>query len=187
MQPTIEKKARHTRSALGCYLYAVIDCPTEGSLGLSGLDGGAVYAISDGSFAVAVSDVPNTKIRPERRRLAAHHEVLRQLSTRHTLLPMSFGLIADGAPAIRDILEQNRPAFEEQTERVADKMEMGLRVVFDVPNIFEFLIDIGADLRSLRDHLYRHGREPSHDDKIELGRRFSQLLEAERAAKPRKS
>ena len=44
-------------------------------LGFAGIDGGEVYALGDGRIAGVVSDLPDRKVRPERRRLAAHHEV----------------------------------------------------------------------------------------------------------------
>jgi len=36
---------------------------------------------------------------------------------------------------------RNRRAFEEQLERVTGKVEMGLRVAWDVPNIFEYFVN----------------------------------------------
>ncbi len=55
----------------------------------------------DGKVSAVVSDVPNRKIRPERRNLAAHHAVLRTLMADTTPLPMAFGIIAESAGAIR--------------------------------------------------------------------------------------
>lgn len=181
MSPVTEKLARRTAPGLGCYLYAVIDSPEERKLGNIGLDQGEVYTISDGRFAAVVSDLPNVRLRPERRRLAAHHEVLKRLRDRNTVLPMSFGVIADSHDAIRGILANNRSAFEEQINRVAGKVEMGLRVIWDVPNIFEYVVTLSPELRALRDHLFHNDREPSQDEKIELGRTFDRMLTDERA------
>ncbi len=146
------------------------------------MDGCRVYALSNGRLAAVVSDVPNGRIRPERRRLAAHHEVLKRLRKDFTLLPMTFGLIADNPKAIYRILSLNGAALAQQLRRVAGKVEMGLHVNWDVPNIFEFFVNTHAELRLLRDELFRGGREPAHNGKIELGRMFDRIVSEERAA-----
>ena len=58
---------------------------------------------------------------------------------------------------------------------------MGLRVTWDVANIFEYMVGVHEELRSLRDRIFRGGRTPSQDDKIDLGRAFDRLLNASRA------
>lgn len=166
-------------SRLGRYLYAIIDAGADLE-GWTGIDGTKVYAIRDGNAAAVVSDLPSEKMRPERRKLAAHHDVLKRLLATHTVLPMSFGLVADGPDAIRAILADNRTAFAEQLRRLAGKVEMGLRVLWDVPNIFEYFVNTHAELRQLRDQLFRGGREPTQEDKIELGRLFEHQLTSDR-------
>ena len=172
---------KKSQSALGCYLYAIVEQAGQEPLNVIGLDGSAVYTIGDGSVVAVVSDLPNGKIRPERRRLAAHHEVLKALKQRSAVLPMAFGVLADGPDAVRRILTLNREAFLSQIRRVRCKVEMGLRVVWDVPNIFEYFITLRSELRGLRDQVFWGGREPSQDDKIELGRMFDRILNEERS------
>jgi hypothetical protein len=161
----------------GRYLYAIIDGGGEReTLGLEGVDAAEVYSLGDGRFSAVVSDLPDRKVRPERRKLAAHHEVLKKLMVDRTVLPMAFGLIADGPEAVRRILKLNSPIFDEQISRFKGKVEMGLRVAWDVPNIFEYALGIHSELAELRDHIFRGGREPSQDDKIEVGRTFDRLM-----------
>ena len=59
---------------------------------------------------------------------------------------------------------------------------MGLRVIWDAPNIFEYFIDHHPDLRAARDRLLGGNREPRQEDKIELGQYFEQLLTEDRDA-----
>ncbi len=181
---TFPTQAKPAVKQLGCYLYAVIDAviddTTDREWARLGIDGCLVYTISNGPVAAVVSDLPNGKIRPERRRLAAHHDVLKRLMAKHTVLPMAFGLIADGPAAIRRILSVNRTGFAEQFRRVAGKVEMGLRVQWDVPNIFEYFVNTHSELRLFRDRLFRDGREPGPEEKIELGRLFDRTLASAR-------
>jgi hypothetical protein len=165
----------------GRYLYAIVDRGHDnGPLGLNGMDDAPVYAIADGEVAAIVSDLPDKKVRPERRRLAAHQEVLRRLMTDHTVLPMAFGLIADGPESVHRILRLNREVFGEQLARLRGKVEMGLRVKWDVPNIFGYTVGVHPELAAYRDQIFRGGREPSQDEKIELGRFFDRILQADR-------
>ena len=179
----LEASDSRPAAASGRYLYAVL--PADGAhlrydgIGLKGTD---VYAITADALAAVVSDVPDERLRPERRHLAAHQQVLKAIMKQLTPLPMSFGHIADGPEAIRDILRRNQDAFLDQLRRVDGKVEMGLRVAWSVPSIFEYFVAVHPRLRMLRDELFRGGREPSQDDKIELGRQFDLALNEDRMA-----
>jgi hypothetical protein len=166
----------------GRYLYAVVPGPVEQVYTFKGLEGKPVYTITNGKVAAVVSDVPNEKIRPERRHLAAQQAVLRELLAEAAMLPMAFGIIADGPKAIQKILSRNQEAFLKQLQRVAGKVEMGLRVSLDVPNIFEYFVNTHPELRAARDRFLGPYRNPSQEDKIELGRLFDRLLNEDREA-----
>ena len=157
--------------------------PGEQTYGFSGIDGDSVYAISNGQVAAVVSDVANDRIRPERRHLAAQQAVLKGLlATSDSMLPMAFGIIADGPKAIQKILSRNHAAFIRQLRRVAGMVEMGLRVSWDVPNIFDYFVNTHPDLRATRDRFLGPFGNPSQEDKIELGRLFDRLLNEDREA-----
>ena len=98
------------------------------------------------------------------------------------MLPMAFGIIADGPKAIQKILSRNHEAFLKQLQRVAGMVEMGLRVSWDVPNIFEYFVNTHKDLRAARDRFLGPYQNPSQEDKIELGRLFDHLLNEDREA-----
>jgi hypothetical protein len=170
------------RTAAGTkkYLYAVIAASPQRNLGASGLNDAPVYFIGKGRVAAVVSDITNGEIRPERRCLGAHQQVLQRLMQETTPLPMSFGLIADSARAVQKILTENEEAFLSQLERVAGKVEMGLRVTWDVPNIFEYFVNTHPELKAARDRLLGGYRPPTQEEKIELGRFFDRLLQEDR-------
>jgi hypothetical protein len=144
------------------------------------MDEKEVSTITEGRLAAVVSGVTGPKIRPERRHLAKHQEVLKQLLAQTTPLPMTFGILTDDTEAIHKILRRNQRVFLEQLQRVAGKVEMGLRVHWDVPNIFEYFVNTNSELRSARDRLLGGNRQPTQEEKIELGRMFDRLLGEER-------
>ncbi len=167
----------------GRYIYAIISGSEDRSFGSIGIFGEKVYTVSNARIAAVVSDFSmdtQTKIRPERRHLAAHQEVLKCIMKEATPLPMAFGIIADGPKAIQKILSANHKDFVEQLNRVAGKVEMGLRVTWDVPNIFEYFIQTHPELRQARDRYFGTLREPTQEDKIEVGRMFDRILNEDR-------
>ncbi len=164
----------------GLYLYAIAAGPDVQTQGAVGLFDGKVFAIADGHIAALVSEVPDEKIRPERRNLAHHQGVLKKLMEESTVLPMSFGIIADGPKAIRRILAKNHEEFARELRRVSGSVEMGLRVVWDVPNIFEYFVNNHTELRAARDYFLGNYRGPTQADKIEVGRMFDRLLKEDR-------
>jgi len=175
--------AARTAAKSGKYLYAVVTAPGERTYDLAGIDGAPVYGIANSHVAAVVSDVLNDQIRPERRHLAAQQAVLKGLLSRTgALLPMAFGIIADGPKAIQKILSRNHAAFLQQLQRVSGMVEMGLRVSLDVPNIFEYVVNTHPELRAARDRILGSNRNPSQDNKIELGRLFEHLLNEDREA-----
>ena len=145
-----------------------------------------MYTITEGRVAAVVSGVASSKIRPERANLKAHQAVLNRLMTDTTPLPIAFGTIAASPEAIREILFKNQHAFQEQIRRVAGKVEMGLRVAWDVPNIFEYFVNTHAELRLARDRLMGVRHEFTQEEKIELGRMFDRLLNDDREEHTRK-
>lgn len=169
-----------TRPKTAKYLYAVVNgngCRSCESLGIGDK---AVYTIQQGSMAAVVSDVPAKRLRPERRNLAAHQQVLNTLMKEQTPLPVSFGIIAGTRGAVKTILSRNQKVLKSVYRKVKGKMEMSLRVSWDVPNIFSYFVNTHPELRQARDRIYGSRGEPSQDGKLELGRMFDQLLNAAR-------
>jgi len=176
----MEKLPKKTTGLTGRYLYAIVTGAEDRAYGSLGINGGRVYTIANGNISAIVSDALNQKIRPERRHFAAHQGVLKKVMESSDLLPISFGMISSGPKAVRGVLARNREAISIELERVAGKVEMGLRVSWDVPNIFDFMIKVHSELLEARDRLLNPQREVSQADKIELGQLFEQLLSSDR-------
>ncbi|MCX5867736.1 MAG: GvpL/GvpF family gas vesicle protein [Proteobacteria bacterium] len=165
----------------GIYLYAIVDNKGWCTDRDIGIDGAQVYPISNGRVAAMVSKVSYERIRPERRHLSAHQQVLNWLMKVTTPLPVRFGIIADGPKAIQNILSHNQETILDQLGRVAHRAEMGLIVTWDVPNIFEYFIDTCSELRTARDRIFVNRREPTQEEKIEIGQMFDLLHNEYRA------
>lgn len=162
------------------YLYAIVAKGEPRIYPGLGIDGSDVFTIDDGDIAAVVSNCERSKIRPERAHLARHQAVLRRLMEDMSPLPMAFATIAAGPREIHRILSKNRRAFEQRLQRVDGKVEMGLRVAWDVPNIFEYFVNAHPQLRVERDRLVGSRQGFTQEEKIELGRTFDHLLTSDR-------
>lgn len=181
IKETGRKRARNPAQA-GSYLFAVVAADSVAPYDFAGIDDHPVTAVLEGQLAAVVCSIEGARIRPERRHLVAHQGVLKQLVARTTPLPLAFGTLAESPSAIRRFLRRNQRAFVEELERLGGKVEMGVRVTWDVPNIFEYFVNTHAVLREARDRVLGGNRQPSHEEKIELGRLFDRLLGEDRAS-----
>jgi hypothetical protein len=179
--------AQDTFTKCGTYLYAIVsslEAPLRHPNGLEdtpGINGGSVTWICEGPVAAAVSEVPDRKIRPERRNLAAHQGVLKRLMQEGAVLPVTFGIIADDPDSTRRVLTAHCEELTAQIARVAGKVEMGLAFSWNAPNIFEYFVNTHSGLVQMRDEMFRGGRTPSREELIDLGRLFDRVLAGERA------
>ncbi len=185
-QTTARRESAGAASATGRYIYAVVRARAGRHFDFAGINDRPVETIERDGIAAVVSDLAAERIRPERRHLAAHRTVLSKLVEQTDgVLPMRFGAIASGPAEISRLLARNDDLFSRQLRHVAGKVEMGLRAVWDVPNIFQYFVSAHLELREIRDSLFRPAGRPSQDERIELGRRFERLLNQDRQAHTR--
>lgn len=163
----------------GRYVYAVIPASAVDSLKLetSGIDGAEVYPVVAGEVAALVSDADEDALRPDRKHLATHTEVLREVMNQTSMLPVAFGIVAGDERALRNLLAEHEADFSEELRNVTDQVELGLRGRLKVPNLFEYFVEAFPELRTMRDNLFQQGAEPSREQKIELGKSFAELLD----------
>lgn len=166
------------------YLYALVPPGTPLPEGLVGLGGAAVRRIDVGAVAAVCSDHDGSRIIPRRANIAAHQAVLQAIAGGGAVLPMSFGTVADDEDGLRAMLEEQADALLESLARVDGCVEMGLRLAWDVEDVFGHVLGRHPELVALRDALAAAG-EVTRDEQMELGRRFERTLEAEREAHAR--
>ena len=180
-EQTEKRDSAYVPAPRGQYIYAVVAHDERQPSELRGLADRPVYTIAHHGMAAVVSNIDTPRVRPQRSNLAAHRAVLNGLmSSFDAVLPMRFGAIASNAGEIRRMLTSNRELFAQRLEQIAGKLEMGVRVVWDVPNIFEYMVDRHPELRAERDRLFRSAAKPSPEDRVELGRLFERLREEDR-------
>lgn len=172
-----------TRSYRAKVLYAL--CASDDSkpnYKIRGLESASVYAIDKNGLRAVVSDTLSTRLRPERRNITAHQAVLHSLTEENTVLPMRFGVIARNAEAVQNLLTSNQKTIREHFERLNGRVEMGLRVSWDVANIYEYFVALHPVLSETRDEIWNRDSRDSNrrEEKIRLGNLYESLRSADR-------
>ena len=167
-------------SGNGKYIYGFMRNGVKPTFTIPGIDGKPVFTISDNGVAAVVSDGPDGKLRPERKHLSAHHGVIKEIMKTLTILPVSFGVVADNEAGIKKILKLNHDSFISQLKRMEGKVEMGLKIDWDVENIFEFMVRKHRTLELFRDNIFLKPTGATQEEKLELGRMFETILNEDR-------
>lgn len=161
----------------GLYLYGIIDARDGLDVSMPGIDGGDIETVESDGIAAVITRVSRQKIRPQRANLAAHHKLLHTLVQRQSVIPCAFGMVASSEEQLHTVLRANRSELLRQLIQFRGKVEMGLSVYWNTSNIFEFFVASNQELKQVRDRVFRHGREPSMDERLELGKLFESLLQ----------
>lgn len=168
-------------AATGLYVYSFLRAQDQQAIinaKFRGIEDAAIDVLAYADLAVAVSPILAKKIRPQRKFLAAHQEIVTQLSKKWSALPVAFGLIADDEQQIRHILTANQAVLAEQIDRVDGKVEMSVALNWTAENVAKYFVDRYPELAQARDAIATG--IASRDDQIEMGRTFERLLNTER-------
>jgi hypothetical protein len=147
---------------------------------MPGIEGGEIETIAEDGVMAVVTQVSCRKIRPQRSNLAVHHKLLHECVQHQPIVPCAFGLIASGEEELRQVLRSNREKLIHELDRFRGKVEMSLSVYWNTSNIFEFFVATNRQLKETRDKVFRSGREPSMEERLELGKLFESLLRKSR-------
>jgi|SRR6185369_1514456 len=169
----------------GRYVYGIVRASEDkdyGCIGLEHTDGPErVFTVRVQACAAVVSEYEaQGPVVPSRTNLDPHHRVIREVMKQTTIIPMTFGHVARNEDEVVQMLRRNRDEIRQELDRLDGKVEMSLKVNWDVDNIFEYFLAADQDLAARRDQIFGRSHAPSEDEKIELGRRFEELLNRER-------
>ncbi len=164
----------------GLYLYGITVAGSSVSVHPPGVAGACIEEIVERRLAALTSRVSAQKVRPQRSNLAAHHLVLSDLSNRQPVLPVMFGTIADSEEELRGFMRRNYDVLLKKLHRLQGMVEMALKVFWETANIFEYFVANHRELEEMRNRLFKPGRTPTIEEKIQLGKLFESLSEQSR-------
>ena len=140
------------RTARAKYVYCVIHAEKALELGPLGVGGepGAVHTVNYRDIAAVVSDTLVDVPEPTRQNVLAHERVNETVMRRYTVIPMSFGTVFKTHDDIHDLLRSAYDAFKDVLVKMQDKLEFGLKVLWDRDAILHDLEAESGDIRRLK-------------------------------------
>ena len=136
----------------GKYVYCVIksDRPLSfGTLGI-GVEAAEVHTVRHRDIAAVVSSTPMVALDPTRDNVLAHQRVNETVMQDHTVLPMSFGTVFKTDDDIIELLRSAYDAFTDVLTKMQDKLEFGLKVLWDRDLIVHEIEAEDEDIRRLK-------------------------------------
>ncbi len=173
-------------SRTGLFVYGFVAATEDRGLDSTGIEYNGVAPpvriIAYRGVGAVVSDFATTaKVMPTRKNLDCHNRTIRGLLEQGAIIPMAFGQVVRGVPAIQRFLKQNHKGIRGELLRLDNKVEMSLRIRWDVENIFDYFVRQDQELAEARDRIFMRSGTPSQQEKMELGRLFEERLQEERA------
>ena len=143
------------RTARGRYVYCIIRSSTPLKFGAIGMDEewADVYTITFKDMAAVVSDVPMTPLDSTRENVLAHERVNESVMREHTVIPMSFGTIFKTHEDILELLRSAYEAFSDVLNKMQDKLEFGLKVLWDRDEIIKVIEREDEDIHRLKNEI----------------------------------
>jgi gas vesicle protein GvpL/GvpF len=117
----------------GKYVYCIVQAAQPlrfGPLGI-GAEPADVHTVNYRDIAAVVSDTPIEVHDPTRENVLAHERVNETVMREHTVIPMSFGTVFKTREDIVELLRSAYDAFHDVLDKMQDKLEFGLKVLWD--------------------------------------------------------
>ncbi len=163
----------------GKYVYCIIKLAEERDFGPIGIgDGGnRVYTVHHRDLAAIVSDTPIRIYDPTRENVLAHELVNETVMREHTVIPMSFGTIFRTRDDIIELLKSTYRAFDDVLEKMNDKIEFGLKVLWDRDKVISRLEESDEEIHRLKSEITGNAQSSTYFARMQLGRLIEAALE----------
>jgi hypothetical protein len=163
----------------GKYVYCVIQSDRQlhfGPLGL-GVEPADVHTVNYKDIAAVVSDTPIAVHEPTRANVLAHERVNETVMRAHTVIPMSFGTVFKTRDDIHELLRSAYDAFKDVLVKMEDKLEFGLKVLWDRDLIVKELETESEDIRHLKSEISSQ-KGSTYFARMQYGRLVDAALQA---------
>src|SRR5688500_17721862 len=144
-----------TSASRGRYVYCIIRSTQPLKFGAIGMDDQwpEVYTINYKDMAAVVSDVPISPLDSTRENVLAHERVNETVMYVHTVIPMSLGTIFKTREYILELLRSAYEAFADVLNKMQDKLEFGLKVLWDREEMVRAIEQEDEDIHRLKSEI----------------------------------
>jgi hypothetical protein len=175
--PRVEAEAAIT--SRGKYVYCIIEAgePMKfGPIGI-GADPSDVHTVHFRNLAAVVSDAPLEVLDSTRENVLAHERVNETVMRDHTVIPMSFGTIFKTRDDIVELLRSAAEAFNDVLNKMRNKLEFGLKVLWDRDQAIREVESEDEDIGRLKQEISMQ-KGPTYFARMQYGRLVDAALQA---------
>ena len=165
--------------ARGKYVYCIIQASEPlrfGPLGI-GIEPAEVHTVNYRDIAAVVSDTPIEVHDPTRENVLAHERVNETVMRKHTVIPMSFGTVFKTRDDIVELLRSAYDAFHDVLDKMQDKLEFGLKVLWDREVMVREIESQDEDVRRLKQEISAQ-KGSTYFARMQYGRLVDAALQA---------
>jgi hypothetical protein len=163
----------------GRYVYCIIKSERPLSFGPLGIgsDPAQVHTVNYRDIAAVVSKTPMVVQDPTRDNVLAHQRVNETVMQQHTVIPMSFGTVFKTDDDIMELLRSAYDAFTDVLNKMQDKFEFGLKVLWDRDQIIREIEEEDEDIRRLKGEISSQ-KGSTYFARMQYGRLIDAALQA---------
>ena len=163
----------------GKYVYCIIESSEPlrfGPIGV-GADPSDVYTVHYKNLAAVVSDAPLEVLDSTRENVLAHERVNETVMHEHTVIPMSFGTIFKTREDIVELLRSAAEAFGDVLNKMQNKLEFGLKVLWDRDQAVREVEHEDEDISRLKKEISGQ-KGPTYFARMQYGRLIDSALQS---------
>src|SRR3989454_1379913 len=177
--PTVSKAVAKPVERRGKYVYCVTR--SEAALRCGAVGVGTVPAevstVHYKDIAAVVSDTPIEVFDATRENVLAHERVNEAVMRDHTVIPMSFGTVFKTRDDIIELLRGAYSAFIDVLLKMEDKVEFGLKVLWERDEVVKQIEREDDDVRQLKSEISSQSG-PTYFARVQYGRLVAGALQA---------
>jgi gas vesicle protein GvpL/GvpF len=163
----------------GKYVYCIVEATESlkfGPIGI-GAEPSEVYTVHYRDLAAVVSDAPLEVLDSTRENVLAHERVNETVMREHTVIPMSFGTIFKTREDIVELLRSAAEAFGDVLNKMQNKLEFGLKVLWDRDQAIREIESDDEDISRLKKEISSQ-KGPTYFARMQYGRLVDAALQS---------
>ena len=138
-----------------------------------------VRVLTEGDLAAIVSDAPEG-LRPKRRDLLAHQNVLSEAGAGGCILPMRFGSVAPDDGTVTGVLAERQEHYKERLRTLDGKVEYNVKATHDEEAVLHRVMSDNPEIRAVTEANRKAGGG-SYDERLRLGEMVVAAVKAREA------
>lgn len=135
-----------------------------------------VRVLKNGDLAAIVSDAPED-LKPKRRDLLAHQNVLSEAGAAGAVLPMRFGSLAPDDDTVVSVLGERADHYEERLRTLDGKVEYNVKATHHEQAVLHQVLAENPELRAMVEANQRQGGG-THEQKLRVGEMITASVRA---------